>query len=161
MKNPFVLLLRLIALRRNESNTPHGLHPLNAIREATVLVAPQQEDSDAVRAAVSQFFSYNNIPVHIFCPTCKDIDLAGTIKKKSRGERAAQGAGELLISLADPEDAFWAEYEARCSRACFKIGRRQLKGDVFDLVILPPESGNIPSQSAVFSEIKNYLNIIR
>ena len=69
MKNPFVLLLRLIALRRNESNTPHGLHPLSAIREATVLVAPQQEDSDAVRAAVSQFFSYNNIPVHIFCPT--------------------------------------------------------------------------------------------
>ena len=40
MKNPFVLLLRLIALRRNESNTPHGLHPLSAIREATVLVAP-------------------------------------------------------------------------------------------------------------------------
>ena len=107
MKNPFVLLLRLIALRRNESNTPHGLHPLSAIREATVLVAPQQEDSDAVRAAVSQFFSYNNIPVHIFCPTGKDIDLAGTIKKKSRGERAAQGAGELLISLADPEDAAW------------------------------------------------------
>lgn len=162
MKNPLVLLLRHIALRRNESKAPHSLRPLCTIRQATVLIAPHQEDSDAVKAAVRQYFSYNNIPaVNILSPDKGELDLAGTIRKKSRGDRLPEDSSELLISLAGPEDGFWPEYEARCSNACFKIGRSQLKGGVFDLVILPPENGNIPSQSAVFAEIKNYLNIIR
>ncbi len=161
MKNPLVLLLRHIALRRNESDTPHCLCPLDRIRTATVLVAPMQEDSDAVKSAVKQFFSYNNIPVNIISPGNGELNLAGAIKKKFRGERLPEGSGELLISLADTDSMFWPEYEARCSKACFKIGRRQLKNGVFDLVVLPPENGSTPSQSAVFSEIKNYLNIIR
>lgn len=161
MKNPLVLLLRHIALGRNKSIVPHSLQPLSAIRQATVLIAPLHEDSNAVKSAVKQYFSYNSIPVKILSPSDKDLDLAGTIKKKSRGARLPEGSGELLICLAGPDDGFWPEYEARCSNACFKIGREKLKGGGFDLVILPSENGSTPSQSAVFSEIKNYLNIIR
>ena len=115
MKNPFVLLLRHIALRRNESDTPHCLCPLDRIRTATVLVTPMQEDSDAVKSAVKQYFSYNNIPVNIISPGSGELNLAGAIKKKFRGERLPEGSGELLISLADTDSAFWPEYEARCS----------------------------------------------
>lgn len=161
MKNPIVLLLRHIALRRNESMAPHSLRPLSAIRQATVLVAPLHDDSDAVKSSVRQYFSYNNIPVRILSPEKGDLDLAGTIKRRKRGDHLPANSGELLVCLAGSDDGFWPEYEARCSNACFKIGRRQLKGGVFDLVVLPPESGSSPSQSAVFAEIKNYLNIIR
>ena len=161
MKNPFVLLLRAIALKRNESRSPHCLHPLREIKAATVLLDTAAEDTAAVKSAVKQYFDYHGITVRIFCPGSRDLDLMGTLKRKVRGPRLDENAGEMFISLVDPLADFCSEYEARCSRACFKVGRRQLPGDVFDLVILSPEGTEPPSQSAVFSEIKNYLNIIR
>ena len=158
MKNPFALLLRYIALRRNGSEVPHGLHPLSAIRQATVLLSPLEEDCSDVKADIERFFGQKNITVRLICPDKKDLDLIGTVKKKFRADRLPEGSGELLVSLPNPDGGFWTEYEARCSNACFKIGRRQCKGGVFDLVILSPDSGNPSSQSAVFSEIKTYLN---
>lgn len=160
MKNPLALLLRHIALRRNGSDVPHGLHPLSEIRQATVLVSPLEEDCAAAKADVERFFGQKNIAVRLICPEGRDLDLIGTVKKKFRGDRLPEGSGELLISLANPDGEFWPEYEARCSNACFKIGRRQYKGGVFDLVILSPDDGNPPSQEAIFSEIKTYLNNI-
>ncbi len=161
MKDPVQSLLRLVALKRNASRAPHGLCPLDRIRTATVLLDSSAEDLDAARASVKQYFDYHHIPVHILAPSKGDCDLLGTIRKKTRGPRAEQGSGELFISLVDRPESFFAEYEARCSRACFKVGRHQLPGDVFDLVVLAPEGTPPASQSAVFAEIKNYLNIIR
>ncbi len=161
MKNPLTYLLRLIALKRNCSSAPHGLCPLSRINSATVVVDPLSEDASGTASAVKQYFDYHGIPVHILCPGRGDLDLAGTVRKKVRGPRAEEGSGELFISLVDRPQSFFAEYEARCSRACFKVGRRQLKGEVFDLVVLAPEGVSEVSQTAVFAEIKNYLNIIR
>ena len=161
MKNPLQTLLRLIALKRNGSGAPHGLCPLSRIRTATVLLDSSAEDVDTARAGVKQYFDYHNIPVRILAPGKGDLDLLGTLKKKVRGPRAQEGSGELFISLVDSPESYFSEYEARCSRACFKVGRRQLPGDIFDLVVLAPENSLQVSQSAVFAEIKNYLNIIR
>ncbi len=161
MINPVTYLLRLIALKRNCSHAPHGLRPLSRISSATVLVDPLSEDAAGTASAVRQYFDYHSIPVHILCPGREDLDLIGTIKKKVRGPRTGEGSGELFISLVDRPESFFAEYEARCSRACFKVGRRQLSGEVFDLVVLSPERVRDVSQTAVFAEIKNYLNIIR
>ncbi len=161
MKNPVQYLLRLITLKRNGSRAPHGLCPLGRIRSATVLLDSSAEDFGAVLASVKRYFDAHNIPVHILAPAKGDFDLLGTLKKRFRGPRAEQGSGELFISLVDSPESFYAEYEARCSRACFKLGRRQLPGDIFDMVVLAPENSPAVSQSAVFEEIKNYLNIIR
>ncbi len=161
MKNPVQSLLRLIALKRNCSGAPHGLCPLSRIRTATVLLDSSAEDADTARAGVKQYFDYHNIPVRILAPAKGELDLLGTLKKKVRGPRAQEDSGELFISLVDSPENFCSEYEARCSRASFKVGRRQLPGDVFDMVVLAPENSPEVSQTAVFAEIKNYLNIIR
>ncbi len=161
MKNPVLYLLRQIALQRNASHTPHSLCPLTRIHSATVLLDSSVEDAATARASVKQYFDYQGIPVRIIAPAKGELDLLGTLRKKVRGPRAQEGSGELFVSLADGPECFFAEYEARCSHACFKVGRRQLSGEIYDMVVLAPENSAGVSQSAVFAEIKNYLNIIR
>ena len=55
---------------------------------------------------------------------------------------------------------FAIEYMARTSKARFKIGRRQMSGNLFDLVISDPAGKNI-SQLESFTAIKSYLTKIQ
>ena len=161
MKNPLVTLCRRMALRRGHSTAPTGLLPLAKVHGATVYVdtTVPDEDADRVCGAVQQFFDYQGIPVQILCPAKRDVNWRGFIKKRVRGTRETRHE-DLLISLAASPENFAAEYEARCSAARFKVGRCQLPGDVFDLVVAVPENGE-SSQLAAFSAIKDYLNKIR
>ena len=62
---------------------------------------------------------------------------------------------DLFISLIKGTE-FPIEFMAKCSRAKFKIGREQLPGGTFDLVVADsPEKAF--SQAEVFREIKKYL----
>lgn len=159
MQNPIRILLRKLALRRNRSKLTHSILPLSIITHATVLVDSSKEDSAQTCGAVKQFFDYRQIPVTIYCPGEADLDFLGTIKKKRR-IAVPEGAVELFICLIEDEGSFLAEYESRCSRASFKVGRCEFGGGIFDMTLLTPE-GTEASQATAFSSAKNYLNIIK
>ena len=161
MKNPIVAFCRWIALRRDRSTVPTALLPLTKVHEAMVFVDTMtaDEDSDRVCRAVQQFFDYQGIPVQILCPSKRDVNWWGYLRKRVRGTREFRQE-DLFISLAASPDNFAAAFEARCSTARFKVGRCQLSGEVFDLVVAVPENGEA-SQLAAFSAIKDYLNKIR
>ena len=160
MKNPFKLLLRRIALGRRRSDVPHGITPLSHLRCATVLIDAEQQDAEATAGAARQFFGYHNIGVKILCPSKDDCNIIGGLKKSRRGEPLAAGDAEIFISLLDREDNFLSDNEAVHSRAVFKVGRREIPGKVYDMIILPPD-GEKASQSAVFSAFKEYIIKIR
>ena len=160
MKNPILALARAIAAWRGRSEVPTGLIPLKKVRRATVFVEALQaeEDPERISRAVSQYFAYMEIPVRILCPGKEDLNWMGY--RKSALRAADPDPEDLFISLARSPENFASEYEARCSRARFKVGRCQLPGDVFDLVVA--ESGDTrASQTAAFSSIKDYLTKIR
>lgn len=159
MQNPIRILCRKIALRRNRSFQPHSILPLGLITHATVLVDALQEDAESTSRAVQQFFDYKNIPVTIYCPAPQELDFLGTIRKKDR-KALPQGTVELFICLIGDENSFLAEYESRCSKAAFKVGRCAFDGDVYDFTLFGP-GGSSVTQSAVFASAKDYLNIIR
>ena len=161
MKNPLVTFGRWMALRRGRSTVPTELLPLAKVHGAMVFVdtTVPEEDPEHVCRAVQQFFDYQGVPVLILCPAKRDVNWRGFIKKRVRGTNVSRQE-DLFISLAASPDNFAAEYEARCSKARFKVGRCQLPGDVFDLVVAVPDNGE-SSQLAVFSAIKDYLNKIR
>ena len=161
MKHPVRTFFRRMALRRGRSTVPTALLPLTKVRGAAVFVDTTDpgEDTERVCHAVQQFFDYNGIPVLILCPAKRDVNWRGFLRKRVRGTRETRKE-DLFISLAASPDNFAAEYESRCSAARFKVGRCQLPGDVFDLVVSVPENGET-SQLAVFSAIKDYLNKIR
>lgn len=162
MKNPVLALLRWYVLRRNRSTVPTTLLPLREVRRATVFVDTTVEGEDSARIcrAVRQFFDYQGIPVIVLCPNKKEINLIGCLKKKARGDGETPRQEDLFISLAASPDNFAAAFEARRSTARFKVGRFQLEGDVFDLVVSMPEASEA-GQAAAFAAIKDYLNKIR
>ena len=161
MKNPLLILIRRMALRRDRSKVPTSLLPLKKVQGATVFVdTTGGEDTTPVLRAVQQFFEYQGIPVLVFCPEKRDINLIGRMKNRLRGSHRHPRKEDLFISLAASPENFAAEYEARCSTARCKVGRFQYPDGVFDLVVTAPE-GSEPSQSAAFSAIKDFLTKIR
>lgn len=65
-----------------------------------------------------------------------------------------QDKPDLLISLLRSSD-FAVDFLAKCSRAKFKIGRVQLPGKTFDLVVNDKRNGNL-RQVEIFREMLNY-----
>jgi hypothetical protein len=69
------------------------------------------------------------------------------------------GEPDLFISLLTTTE-YPLEFMAKCSRAKFKIGRVQLPGDTFDLVIKDPEDRKY-SEAEVFKELAKFMEKIR
>jgi hypothetical protein len=157
MNGPITKFFRSLALRKNASTVPTRMTPLREIKSATVFVDSAAEDAESTCNAVRQFFGNMNIPVSIFCPDKSQLNWLGYLKDDVRGSRQQPRKEDLFISLVDLPEYFADEFEARCSTAAFKVGRRQLGGNVYDMVV--SSSRNAPSsQSEAFSYIKDYLN---
>ena len=172
MKNPLLTLFRHCALRSLKGGAATGLLPLGQFRSALVIVdAAEGEEAVAkVSRSVRQFFEYQGIPVQIAAPSRKELDLIGRPKRKLRGALAA-GADLLVCLDASPDgfcltvvtiqpDGFTAEYLSRTVPARFKVGCRVLEGNVYDLVVAPPEGG-AGGQAAAFAAIRDILVKIR
>ena len=69
------------------------------------------------------------------------------------------GEPDLFISLLTTTD-YPLEFMAKCSRAKFKIGRVQLPGDTFDLVVKDPEDRRY-NEAEVFRELAKFLAKVR
>ena len=142
MKNPLLTLFRHCALRSLEGGAATGLLPLGQFRSALVIVdaAEGEEAVSKVSRSVRQFFEYQGIPVQIAAPSRKELDLIGRPKRKLR-EALAAGADLLVCLDASP-------------------GCRALEGNVYDLVVAPPEGG-AGGQAAAFAAIRDILVKIR
>lgn len=151
--NPLTLLVRKIALRKKASTEPTRIIPLTELGKATVLV-DMDADADFVSRDVKKFFDAHNVPVQVMNLQKWDVNIFGMVKKNKMQEMHDWDA-DLFISLAGPEN-FTAEYASRCSRARFKVGRYELPGNVFDIVIANREH-QLPRQQVAFATIVEYL----
>lgn len=160
MKRPLLTLFRHCALRSLEGGAPTGLLPLKQFRSAVVILnAGEGEEAVAkLSRSIRQFFEYQGIPVQLVAPSRKEVDLIGRPKKSVR-EALAAGA-DLLVCLDASPEGFTAEYLSRTVPARFKVGCRALDGNVYDLVVAPPEGGS-GGQAASFAAIRDILVKIR
>ncbi len=169
-------IFRNRCLRRNASHSVTGLVPLSGIRSASIFIDAESDGSDRCAAAARAYFKTKGIRTDIFF-----FDL----RKRSKEERQApapdntllredltwygrpaggaagmmlRSGNDLFISLID-NTGFPVTYLAVCSAAKFKIGRRQLPGHIFDLIVEDSASRNLSSEEA-FAEITKYLEKI-
>lgn len=156
MIDPITLLVRKIALHKHHSTVPTGIIPLDQIRKATVFVDNLDADADHVEKTARQYFEKRNIDVRIINAKKWDIGIFGCLKRH-KGEK--DFGEDLFISTAYAYN-FTAEYAARCSTARFKVGREQLQGNLFDIVIKDPE-GQIIRQPMAFKAIIDLLEKIQ
>lgn len=106
-------------LKKNVSSVPTGLHPLSSFRSVAILIDPSGEDLESAMDTAGKYFGGLGIDVNFYCSKQDPEDVC---------------TEDLLISLIDNTD-FFVRFTATCSRAITKIGRVQIPGKVFDIVV--------------------------
>lgn len=127
-----------IALRWLGSKVPTSLMRLKDISQVTVLVDADAPDAAEAMDKVKTWFALKGIQL---------IVVPVFAKKRIKAYRNTQ----VLMSLI-PGCDWRLEYIVCRSRACFKIGRTQLPGEPFDLVVSDPAGTSYP-QTEVFARM--------
>ncbi len=165
------------SLRKHRSTVPTMIMPLGQIRSAVAFIDVEDTSFDTCKQALMAFYRENNIKGEIFffdfrklgegerlitsiTTTVLKSDLNWFGKpKKEKMDLMSESRPDAFISLMK-SDQYPLEYMAACSEAKFKIGRKQLAGNVFDLVISDP-SGRDLSEAEAFLAMKAFLNKIK
>ena len=164
------------ALRKYASPVPTRILPVDQIRTAVAIIDVEDTSFDDCKLALQAFFRENGIKGELYFFDFRKIgseerlitSITGTVLRRDLNwygrPKAATAAPmlaaepDLLISLIKGTD-FPVEFMAKCIRARFKIGREQLPGNTFDMVVSEPQDKRV-SQEEVFAGIRRYLKII-
>ena len=170
-------IFRKSSLKKNASTVETGFLPLNRIRSYVAVIDVEDTSFDACKTAIMNYFRSHNINGCVFFQdfrkigsedrlitsiqttiTRKDLDWLGRPNKYKLNVLKEMKPDVFISLINDP--GFAVEYMARTSNARFKIGRKQLPGNLFDLVIKDP-AGKDLSQLQSFQAMKEYLNRIQ
>ena len=173
-------------LRRYSSKQPTGLVPLSEIRSVSIVLDAQENGVDDCKEAALTYFKSKGMKVNVyFLDLSKKgederqiTSLNNTILRKDLNwygrpaleiiEMISSDGADVLLSLVDGADVLLSLVDnvdfpiaalAGCSGAVFKIGRVQLPGRTFDLVVEDSPSHEF-SPSDAFKEITRYLETI-
>ena len=127
-----------LALHWLGSKVPTSLMALSDISQVTVLIDADAPDAMEAMDKVKTYFAIKGIQL---------IVVPVFAKKRIKVHRNTQ----VFLSLV-PGCDWRLEYVVKRSRASFKIGRTQLPGEPFDLVVSDPASTSYP-QTEVFARM--------
>ena len=170
-------IFRKSSLKKHASTVPTGILPLSQIKSYVAIIDVEDTTYDTCKSAILNYFRSMDIRGSVFFQdfrkigsedrlitsiqttiTKKDLDWLGRPNKYKLGVLDEQNP-DLFISLIKEPD-FAIEYMTKTSKARFKIGRKQMDGNLFDLVINDPAGKDI-SQLESWGAIKNFLGKIR
>lgn len=164
------------SLRKDSSAVPTGLLPLSKIASMTVIMDAEKRDFEECKNDIAYFCRLHNIRFKIFVLNIERIDsgerlitsITNTILRKDLAWRGTFKEEKQHLLFASPSDMlvvltecvqFPLEYLVKCSRSRFKVGRVQLPGEPYDLLVTDPTGTNC-SQSEAFKTVKNILKKI-
>ena len=170
-------IFRKRSLRRHASTVPTGILPLGKIKSYVAVIDVEDSTFDTCKTNIMNYFRGMDIRGSVFFQdfrkigsedrlitsiqttiTKKDLDWLGRPNKYKLGVLEEQNPDLFISLIKDPE--FAIEYMTKTSKAKFKIGRKQMDGNLFDLVISDPAGKDI-SQMECFNAIKVYLGKIQ
>ena len=155
------------ALKKGASPEPTGLLPLHRVRSAVAFIDVEDTSFNECKNDILAFFRAHGIKGEVFFfdfrRISKDERLITSITttvlrkdlnwfgkpSKDKIQLLLQGEPDMFISLVSAE-SYAMEYMASCSRARYKIGRRDSK--VYDLVFCDTPEKPL-SQKEAFGEI--------
>ena len=180
MANPVETAIGVVqrrSLRRNASKVPTGILPLSQIRHAVALVDVEDTSFDQCKNKMLTFFRGHNIHVEIFYLDFRRLgegerlitSINGTILKKDLNWFGRPNDEKIrLLEMCEPdllisairEKDFAFQYIVATSPARFKVGRKQLPGNIFDIVLSEPDD-RILSEAEAFENLAKLLEKIR
>ena len=180
MANPVETAIGIVqrrSLRRNASKVPTGILPLSQIRRAVALIDVEDTSFDHCKNLILSFFRRYNIHIEIFYLDFRRLgegerlitSINGTILKKDLNWFGRPSDEKIrLLEMCEPdliisairEKDFAYQYIVASSPARFKVGRKQLPGDLFDVVLSEPDD-KILSEADAFEHMAKLLEKIR
>ena len=164
------------SLKKYASAEPTGITPIEKVRSAVAFIDVEDTSFNECKNALMAFFRDHNIKGDIFFFDFRKLtegerlitSITTTVLKKDLNwfgrpshekiRLMLDGEPDMFISLL-PKADFPIEFMAKCSKARFKVGRVQLPGNTFDLVIKDPEDRKL-SEAEVFHEMAKFLDKI-
>lgn len=148
------------SLRHYACNEPTGIVPLGEVRTVAVFLDAEDPSFESCRQELQAFFSENNLNGDFFIT---DITKKGLKKEYNWfGQPTAKTISRLQGMRADicisllRDASFPVEFLVKCIPSRFKIGRIQLPGNPFDLVVSDP-AGQTLSELESFRSIQQVL----
>ena len=165
--------LRNRSLKKHGSQVHTNIPPLKDIRTAVTFIDVEDTSFDECKKDIMAFYRDNGIKGEVFFFDFRKISdterlitsITNTILKKDLDIFGKPSKEKVDLMLGSNPDMFRSlvrstdfpiEFMAKCSTARFKVGRIQLPGDPFDLVISEPE-GKVLSEAEIFQWVKAYL----
>ena len=168
--------LRNRALKKHRSQVHTNITPLKDIHTAVTFIDVEDTSFDACKQDIQAFYRDNGIKGEIFFFDFRKISdterlitsITNTVLKKDLNfygkpareklDLMLQARPDLFISLIAKDD-YPIQYMATCCEAKFKIGRKQLPGDIFDLVISDQAGteGAPTPEDEIFKSVKELL----
>lgn len=133
-------IARFLLMRHHRSKVPTGILPLSEIRTAVVFRDPKEPCPDR---DIQRFFDSYGIKYRIISEFDKDV-------------RASE---DLFISIT-AKTSVSERYSATSSTSRFKIGRRPVGHNVYDVVLSNPEDFH-RSELVAFGVICDFLRTVR
>lgn len=146
------------SLRKFASNIPTGLHPLSAFHTAALILDFQEMDWEKAKIIAEDFFGKRGIKVNFYYNDFASLNWYGRLKTSKTNPNGICDE-DLFISLMD-SDEYFVRFAAVSSRAITKVGRIQLPGDIFDIVVKGPEEAEC-SQSDTLGTVIEMLSLIK
>ena len=142
-------------LKKYSSTVPTGILPMDKVRSAVAFIDVEDTSFDACKIALQAFFRDYNIKGEIFFFDFRKIgneerlitSITNTILKKDLDWSGKPNREKIDLMLGSEADLFISlirttdytlEFMAKCSQAKFKVGRVQLPGNIFDLIVADP-----------------------
>ena len=168
--------LRNRALKTHGSQISTNITPLKDIHTAVSFIDVEDTSFDACKNDIMAFYRENGIKGEIFYFDFRKISdserlitsITNTVLKKDLNFYGKPSKDKLDLMLAAKPDLFISlinkddypiRYMATCCEAKFKIGRKQIPGDIFDLVIKEQDGQGVAPlpEEEIFKSIKAFL----
>ena len=166
-------IFRKRSLKKHASDVPTGILPLSQIKSYVAIIDVEDTSYDTCKSSILNYFRSMDIRGSVFFQdfrkigsedrlitsiqttiTKKDLDWLGRPNKYKLGVLEEQNPDLFISLIKDPE--FAIEYMTKTSKAKFKIGRKQLPGDTFDMIFTDnPDKPS--SQDEVFRKMEQIL----
>lgn len=174
--------LRKQAIKKHGSKKQTCITPMKDIHSAVAFIDVEDQTFDECKNSLMAYFRERNIKLEVFFLDFRKLNeterlitsITNTILKKDlnfygkpsqeKVDLMCNYQPDLFISLISKDD-YAITYMASCCDAKFKIGRKQLPGDVFDMVIQDTTSSTDEiaaiSEADSFKRMKEFLNKIK
>ena len=136
-------IVRLLCIGSHRSTVPTGFVPLPEIRSVVVFSDPSDPGQVAALAETHKFFAHRGI----------------SVKTVTASDRNIRTQSDLFIAL-NSKKSIDERYAAASSTARFKVGRHQLRRQVYDVVVSDPDEESAGADAA-FRAISNILTTIK